>query len=305
MSDTSLFDLTHVQGLVEKDDILDGIVECYKRIWSAPNALEQRHLGANEYNSRVLEQFMSNQYPGLYSDVLGRVEPENHALQTTEANCRVIADSLSLREAFQLCRDWEDESWDVSFDWTVVPAVPTATEFACRAWFNRHAPSAVSADDFTYLGGNEVTLTNSSPEYIWMMYADNRLHHSTHGTSTIEEVSDIYETTKGLLETIFSRTVHDTVFISSDHGYLNFLGNTPYSLSESAEQRVQNYFDDRYCEVSNDSGLHELEEQGVTVRKDGHYLLKGHYERSSRSRRFTHGGASLLECLTPALTVSL
>lgn len=305
MSDTSLFDTSHVAGLIESDDILDGIVDCYKRIWGAPDALDERHLGANEYNSRVLEQLMAQQYPELYTDVVGRVDPEAHPLQTTDANCRVIADSLSLREAFQLCRDWDSEAWDVSFDWTVVPAVPTATEFACQAWFNRHAPSAVSADDFTYLGGNEVTLTNSSPEYIWMMYADNRLHNSTHGSSTIEDVSDIYATTKEMLETIFTRTIHDTVLITSDHGYLNFIGNTPYSLSEAASQRVQDHFGDRYCEVSNDAGLHELEEQGVTVRKDGHYMLKGHYERSSRAHRFTHGGASLLECLTPALTVSL
>lgn len=305
MSDTSLFDASHIASLVESDDILDGVVECYERIWGAADALEQRNLGANEYNSRVLERLIARQYPSLYDDVLGRADPETHPLRTTSANCRVIADSLSLREAFQLCRDWEDESWEVSFDWTVVPAVPTTTEFACRAWFNRHAPSAVTTDDFTYLGGNEVTLTNSSPEHIWMMYADNRLHNSTHGSSTIEDVSDIYETTKGLLEDILSRTVHETVFITSDHGYLNFIGNNPYWLSDEAKARVGAHFGDRYCEVSNDAALHELEEQGVTVRKDGHYMLKGHYERGSRTHRFTHGGASLLESVTPALTVSL
>lgn len=305
MSERALFEKKHIQSLIESPDILEGVVESYREIWDKDDALDERELGANEYLSRVLEQVIADQYPSVYKELFDRIDPDAHPLKATSAGCRVVADSLSLREAFKLCRDWESAEWDVEFDWTVVPAVPTTTKFACQAWYNRNAPSAVHQDGFTHLGGNEVNLQNSTPETVWMMYADNRLHHSTHGSSTIQAVDDIYETTRGLLETIFSRTIHDTVLITSDHGYLNFLGNNPYSLSDSADSRIRDYFDDRFCEVSNDSALHGLEEEGFTVRDSGHYMLKGHYHRPNRSRRFTHGGASLLECLTPALTVSL
>ena len=299
-----LFGRAELETLVNEEDILEGTVACLRRLWSRSDALERRQLETLEFRSRLLERTLSSQYPDLYPNLVSRVGTGFNPREMTEGCC-VISDALSLREAFQLERDLEEEQgWEVEFDWSVCPALPTGTEYSTRAWFGSHAPSAVNRDDYAYVGGENVRVPNTNPAYVWMRFPDERLHDAVEGRHVVEPVADVYERAKGILTRVVEQTTHDSVVVTSDHGYANFAGRNPYNLSEESRAVFEEKFDGRYREVVNSHPLRELEEQGYTIRSDGYYLVAGHYDWGSRQSKITHGGVSLLECLIPVLRIN-
>lgn len=298
-----LYGQDELEALITENDPVVGVVACLRRLWSDPNALDKRQLEKLEFQSRLLEQVVHSQYPNLYDDLVERIGTGFDPLADVSSGCCVIADALSLREGFQLERDLADEQeWDVELDWTVCPALPTRTRFATQTWFDSHAPSAVRRDDYEYIGGENIRVPNTDPAYVWMRFPDEKLHGAVEGRHVVEPIADVYDHTKRILTNIVEQATHDSVVVTSDHGYINFAGRNPYSLLEDAEEIFEAKFDGRFCEVVNSHPLRELEEQGYTVRSDGYYLVAGHYEWGRHST-ITHGGVSLLECLTPVLRI--
>lgn len=298
-----LYGHAELEALITDSDLLAGAVACLRRLWSDPQALDRRHLETLEFRSRLLEKVLHSQYPELYEDILDRVGTGADPVEDITSGCCVIADALSLREGIQLERDLATEQdWDVELEWTTCPALPTRTRFATQKWFGSHAPSAVRRDDYEYIGGENIRVPNTDPAYVWMRFPDKKLHDAMEGRHVVEPVADVYDHTKRMLTKIVKQASHGSVTVTSDHGYINFAGHNPYSLSDAAEEIFEARFNSRYCEVVNSHPLRELEEQGYTVRFDGHYLVAGHYEWGRHST-ITHGGVSLLECLTPVLRI--
>ncbi len=298
-----LYGHSELEALVTESDPLVGAVACLRRLWSDPNALDKRRLEKLEFRSRLLEQVLHSQHPGLYDDLVERVGTGFDPLNDLTSECCVIADALSLREGIQLERDLaEEQDWAVELDWTTCPALPTRTQFTTQVWFDTHAPSAVRRDDYEYIGGENIRVPNTEPAYVWMRFPDEKLHGAVEGRHVVEPVADVYNHTKRMLTKIVKQATHDSLVVTSDHGYVNFAGRNPYSVSEEAEEIFGAKFDGRFREVVNSHPLRELEKQGYTVRSDGHYLVAGHYEWG-RHPTITHGGVSLLECLTPVLRI--
>jgi hypothetical protein len=86
---------------------------------------------------------------------------------------------------------------------------------------------------------------------------------------------------------------------------VNFSGNNPYRLSEEHEEILKDKFGGRFREVENSGLLRKLEEDDITVRDDNHFIVRGHYDWTTRSAssKITHGGVSLTEVMTPILSI--
>lgn len=293
-------------SLLEKENFLDGAFECLRRIWSQPDAFAQRRLDDSEYLTRRLERELSTLYPPLYDDLLSQMG--EHPIMDIEAGCGVIMDALSLREGFQLEQDLRQEhDWDVSLSWAAIERVPSETQYICQEWFNRNGPSAVSRDDFRFIGDlNVPQLPGTDVEYVWTRMPDIRLEEALKGNYSTEEVGEIYEDTKALLEGIVNESVHEEFLVTSDHGYVNHLGQSPYTLRSELEDAISNKFSTRHREVANGQAFQLLEEADVIERVGGHYMVRGHYKWTKRgsSKKIMHGGLSLPECLTPVLRIN-
>lgn len=304
MSD-GLYGAGEFDALIESESVLDGAFECLRRIWAAPNALEDRNLADAEYRTRLLERHLASQDPKLY-DGLKR-EMGDHPITDLDHGCGVVMDALSLREGFQLARDLPDEhGWEVSLDWAPVERLPSETEFICREWFDAHSPSAVSRDDYRYIGDLEVPqLPGTDPEYVWTRHPDRRLEEAMKGNYSVEELTSIYADIKTLLEGIVAESVHDEFLVTSDHGYVNYLGGNPYALSEDNEEALSSKFTGRYREIEEGHVLGMLLDAGIIDRVGGYFVVKGHYEwaKPGASKRVNHGGLSLPECMTPVINI--
>lgn len=291
--------------LVEGESVLNGTFECLRRIWSPPDALLDRNLAGSEYKMRLLEKHLTEQEPKLYDEL--KEEMGGHPITTLDSGCGVIMDALSLREGFRLLDDLsEEQEWDVTLDWAAVERLPTKTTFICREWFDAHSPSAVNRDDYRFVGDLDVPqLPGTNPEFVWTRHPDNRLEEAMKGNYSTEELTDIYADVKTLLKDIVAESVHEEFLVTSDHGYVNNLGGTPYALSESNEDALSSKFSGRNREVEDGYAYDQLRDAGIIERAGGHYVVKGHYTWTKRgaTKRIGHGGLSLPECLTPVLRI--
>ena len=300
-----LYGKTEFDALLRRKNVLDGVFECFRRIWGNREALGDRRLDNSEYRTRLLERELVKVYPRLYDDLLEQMG--GHPVRDLDDGCGIIMDALSLREGFRLEQELpENHDWNVSFSWAPIERLPSGTKFICREWFNAHSPSVVNRDDYRFLGDLDVPqLPGTSPEYVWTRHPDQRLEGALKGNYSTEEVEDIYKDVKGLLVDIVHESVHTEFLVTSDHGYVNHLGNSPYSLSDKQKEALSSKFSGRFCEVSNSQAFQLLERANVIKRVGEHYLMRGHYKltKPGASKKIMHGGFSLPECMTPVLHI--
>ncbi|WP_312910162.1 hypothetical protein [Natronosalvus caseinilyticus] len=301
-----LYNRSEFEALLREDNILDGVFECLRRIWANKDALGDRHLADSEYQTRLLERELAKLYPQVYEDL--RNQMGDHPITELEEGCGVIMDALSLREGFRLEQELtEEHDWDVSLSWAPIEGLPSETQFICREWFDAHSPSVVTRDDYRYIGDLDVPqLPDTSPEFVWTRHPDERLEGALKGNYSTEEIGDIYEDVKALLENIIYESVHTEFLVTSDHGYINHLGNSPYTLSDEEEVSLSSKFSSRFTKVSNSQAFRLLEQANIIKRIDNHYVVQGHYKWTTRgaTKKVMHGGISLPECMTPVLRIN-
>lgn len=301
-----LYGSEEFETLLHEEDVLDGVFECLRRIWADPDALGDRRLTESEYQTRLLERELEKIYPSLYNDLRERMG--GHPITELDDGCGIIMDALSLREGFRLERELvEEHDWSVSLSWAPIECLPSETQFICREWFDAQSPSAVSRDDFRFIGDLDVPmLPETSPEYVWTRHPDQRLEGALKGNYSMEEVEDIYKDVKALLEDIVHESGHDEFLVTSDHGYVNHLGNSSYSLTDEQEEALSSKFSSRFREVANGQAYQLLERAKVIERVREHYMVRGHYKWTKRgaTKKIMHGGFSLPECMTPVLRIT-
>lgn len=300
-----LYSESELETLLTGDTVFDGVFEGLRRIWGDPAALGDRELAHSEYRTRLLERELAKLYPSLYDELVAATG--NHPITQIEDGAGVIMDALSLREAFRLEQELSAEyDWGVSLSWAPIERLPSETQFITREWFDAHSPSAVSRDDFRFIGEMEVPkLPGTSPEYVWTRHPDRRLEGALKGNYSSEEVEDIYEDVKTLLTDIIHESVHEEFLVTSDHGYVNHLGNSPYSLTDEQEEAVSSKFSGRFIEIGNGQAYRLLEDADIIKRIGDHYVIQGHYTWTKRgaTKKIMHGGLSLPECMTPVLSI--
>ena len=303
---SGLYGSEEFESLLHEEDVLDGTFECLRQIWADPEALGDRRLTESEYQTRLLEKELEKVYPPLYDDL--QEQMGGHPITAMDDGCGVIMDALSFREGFRLERELADEhDWSVSLSWAPIERLPSETQFICREWFDAQGPSAVSRDDFRFIGDLDVPkLPGTSPEYVWTRHPDQRLEGALKGNYSVEEVEDIYEDVKSLLENIVLESVHDEFLVTSDHGYVNHLGNSPYSLTDEQEEALSSKFNSRFTEVGNGQAYRLLEDADIIKRVQDHYVVRGHYKwtKPGATKKIMHGGCSLPECMTPVLRIN-
>lgn len=175
--------------------------------------------------------------------------------------------------------------------------------------FNASFPSSFTTDDFTYhyVGHGDIGFNFIENEefLVWISFPDEILHKA----GSFLPPEEAYKKTKSLLLKILDRTDANHITIMADHGYII----KKYSWSVDKEDRdfLKSVFDSkRYSKLTNlpedkKEGIEKLPKDLSYFFKGKDYLfLRGRYRWSFRGRSvITHGGLSLMECLTPLLEV--
>lgn len=305
MSDDGLLGAAELQQLIQQP-LLNGVFDCLNRIWGQKDAMADRNVSTAEYRTKQLERLLAGQGVGLYDELIDTTG--EHPLGELSHGCGVVMDALSLREGFRLQRELPAaHGWDVTLDWAGIERLPSETTFVCQEWFDAHSPSAVSRDDYRYVGSSSVPqLPGTDPEFIWTRHPDGLLETQLAGNNADGSIASVYSEARELLEKIVSESFHDEFLVTSDHGYVADVSGNPFVLSDEHEEMLRDGISGRYTEVADEYTLDRLSDAGIIRRVGGYYVVAGQYfpTRPGATKRVRHGGLSIPEVMTPVLRIS-
>lgn len=211
----------------------------------------------------------------------------------------VILDGLSFREAFLLDRDFNE--WNLKLEYSCAP-LPTDTRFFSMRYLDAETPSKlkrrknlpfqfehiVSKEDLSSIG----PLTTDKI-VVWVREPDKTLHEFRERFRT-SDLSRAYAKTRIVAEALINILLErfQEVHVTSDHGYIT----DPHSW-----RSLEDFPSDlRYA-------LNVPESIKPYCKKCGDYwVLLGRLNTVKRGRHsnIRHGGLSIIEALTPFITVS-
>lgn len=305
MSDDGLFGVAELQQLI-RGPLLDGVFDCLDRIWGSEEVMAERNVSTAEYRTKQLERLLSRQNVGLYDELVEAAG--NHPLCELSHGCGVVMDALSLREGFRLRRELPAaHNWDVTLDWAGIERLPSETTFVCEEWFNAHSPSAVSRNDYRYIGSTTVPqLPGTDPEFVWTRHPDGILETRLTGNDTDGSLDGVYCEVRELLEGIIAESVHDEFLVTSDHGYVADVSGNPFVMTDEQAEMLRDAVGGRYTQVADEYALDRLSDAEIIRRVGGYYVVAGQYfpTRRGATKRIRHGGLTIPEVMTPVLRIS-
>lgn len=286
-------------GLLSGDP-LKWIIEGLKEL--AENAIHE----SNYFSS--IEPWLSS-----FEDLIYKLDPKLYDLIIKESSkpseidkllslseyALIVMDALSFREASLLNHNFN--KWKLRIRGICAP-LPTDTKFFSLRYFGIESPSELKRKKnlpfyFEEIVNREdiskIDATKKDKTILWIREPDKTLHEFKEGFKTADlinaydKVRDLAEASANILLETFQG-----VNIASDHGYIT----DPHSW-----RNLENFpSDQRYTPTIPDP-------LKPYCRKCGEYwLLVGRYNTVKRGRHsnIRHGGLSILEALTPFITVS-
>ena len=286
-------------GLIRGDPlswVLKGLKELAEKAF-----LERNYFSSLEPLLSSFEEAIYKLDPKLY-DIIVKA-----SLRPTQADkvmklsryALVILDGLSFREAFLLDRDFN--KWNLNLKYSCAP-LPTDTKFFTLRYLGAESPSElrrrkdlpfnfehiVSKDDLLSIGA----LTKDKM-VVWVREPDKTLHEFRE-RFRISNLSQAYTKTRIIAEALINMLLErfQEVHVTSDHGYItdphswrslrDFPSDLRYALNVPESIKP-------YCKKCGD-----------------HWVLLGRFNTVKRGRHsnIRHGGLSIMEALTPFITVS-
>jgi hypothetical protein len=277
--------------------VFKGLEELAQKASSTPNYFSELEPWVSSF-----EQAIHNLDPRVYETIVSRSDRQSQTDKVMEESDYVLAvmDGLSLREAFLLINSLK-EKLDVQLTYDIAP-LPTDTCFFSSKYLSANSPSELRKRknlpfDFKEIVNKE-DLSDISPStkkklIVWVREPDKTLHEFRE-KFRVDDLSQAFEKARDIAQNlipILMETFHK-VYLTSDHGYVT----DPHSWF-----CLENFPSDlRYA-----SDIPEAMKQ-YCKRCGEFWLLVGRYNTLKRGRHgnIRHGGLSIMEAMTPWITVS-
>lgn len=285
--------------VVEEDDPVPAIWDALREIWFQPAESVQSHY-KREPEARNYERLLYDTYTEFFTDVLPERCVNEASLTVPDDGVLIVMDGMSVREAplFVDVLDGIGYETDVGHAFSTVPS--ETEPFRERVEYNEmkreYKTTHVKKPD-PHLDGDE--------RIIWCRFPDALTEKIQEGKTQLSSVEEAYKKTETALHSIIDQLDPDYAVIRSDHGYVRLDSGHTFEDSTRYKDRFKEVFSSRYASVAEADGS-DLVEENVVVEADGYYLPVGRYTWPTRGKygTFDHGGLSLLECITPRITVT-
>lgn len=289
-----------LSGLIDADDPVPTVWETLWDIWY-PAADDIAAHYRREKDALEYEQLLVDIYLEFFQEVLPQRCVSEASLTVPQDGTFLMMDAMSIREAARFVDALSSWGYDPAVSYSF-SAVPSETKFyRDRIDYNELRRTHISTDVKSpdpALAGDE--------ELIWCRYPDSLVENIQEGKTKISTIENMYETSEATLKTIIDQLETDRVVIGSDHGYTRFDSGHSFPISEGQKDALQDVFSSRFVSVG-EADCEHLVDAGLVAEADGYYMPIGRYTWPARGKygTFTHGGVSLLECLTPRIEISL
>jgi|LSQX01.2.fsa_nt_gb hypothetical protein len=259
----------------------------------------------------------------IYSDMYRLLEEPAHPrklrikseILDTEQFTLVIFDALSLREVPALLEVFSELRVEVSVDYAL-SCVPSDTSSFAYEHFAANGPSAI-ANTLRPSGWafRHVKKRDWQPDFaadecgrvIWALYPDD-IFNLDHGA--ISYGHDIIAPVQGILRAILQADPVLPLVVTSDHGYIWQGDANTWGVSGDEERILAKHFKNQRCTTSAtiDEAMKLASGTGGkawvsdrTAAARGRFAWGGKVK--GPIKLYKHGGVSLMECITPWLSV--
>jgi len=308
-----------VRALVAAEDPLAVLYDALVALWHAPDGVDDVNgfYREREAATNRLERFVHDTYFEVYDVLLERIRAEDRARYFTPGEGPVVLlDGMSIREAALLPACLSQHGYTVEPVGFALSEAPSSTQAFTRRVFGTHSITTLKTwNGFQVMpvrsGEVPAVLPAGADVLVWLSYPDELLHKVKGKALTPAEALD--KTVAALLE-VLGKLEESRFRLLSDHGYVyapsaRFIWKAPRGDEKvlrrlfgggrwvAAEKMTDPGFDGLRA-IPPQRAYALFDEQGCYIR--GRY---GWSTQGSGQGDVDHYGLSLMECLTPRLTV--
>lgn len=285
--------------IVEDEDPVPAVWDALCDIWfpSAENIQNHYH---RETEVRNYEQLLYDTYTEFFIDILPNRCVNEASLAVPNDGVLIIMDGMSIREAPLFMDFLDDAGYETELGYAF-SSVPSETEpFRERVGYDE-----MKREYKTCLVRKQDPRLDGDERIIWCRFPDALTEKIQEGKTKLSSVEEAYKKTETTLQSIIDQLAPDRAVIRSDHGYVRLDSGHTFEDSARYKDQLRQIFSSRYVSVGEADGA-DLVAENVIVETDGYYLPVGRYTWPTRGKygTFDHGGMSLLECITPRISVT-
>ncbi len=308
-----------VRALVAAGDPLTVLYEALVALWRTTDGVDDVNgfFREREAATNRLERFVHNTYFEVYDILLERIRAEERAHYFTPGEGPVVLlDGMSIREASLLPARLSQHGYTVEAMDFALSEAPSSTQAFTRRVFDTHSITTLKTwNGFQVVpirsGEVPAVLPAGADVLVWLSYPDELLHKVKGKTLTPVEALD--KTVTALMD-VLGKLEGSCFRLLSDHGYVyapsaRFIWKAPRGDEKvlrrlfgggrwvAAGEMTDPAFD-KLRAIPPQRAYALFDEQGCYIR--GRY---GWSTQGSGQGDVDHYGLSLMECLTPRLTV--
>lgn len=281
------FDL--INKIINSSDPLEPIWKHLKKIWKPEGKIKdfESFYRKGDLKTKELEDLLEGSFLELYIHIL-----PTRCKRKPEINSpALLLDGLSIRESFILIDDLKKEGYEASLKGHSFSSVPSDTS---------SFRDKIKMSKYTIVK-NEDGITPTLSEKLWCKLPDKEREDIE--VKQAPAFREIYEKTLNICLKIINRMNVDELSITSDHGYVD--AKRAEKVGRRNGVNFREVFGDSRTISDSEIKIDENTEK-IYCTNEGYYCMIGWsapVRRFGSSRRFLHGGISLVECITPVIEV--
>lgn len=291
-----------VLKLIDAPNPIDPIFEYILQILSTErgsyyqNSNKIKKFYDKEVQIKTLEDFLLKSFPEIYDKYL--VENCLKVKKLKEKLPLIFMDGLSLREAILFSHDLKANfSVNLEFSYSSLPSDTINFKSLLNINLSKIKLGVINDFDLTPIKGNE--------EIFWSRFPDSYLESIQEGRTRIQTIPEVYNKTFKLLEDLLEKIEFDDITIISDHGYVILEPEFIIPVEPSMQKLIARIMGGGRFKKASEVNADKFVKEGYLIKANDNYIAKSRYTWpiSGKFKVFQHGGISLLECITPVLTI--
>jgi len=288
-----------VEELIEEDNPFPTVFSyLIEEIWTSKEKLSDYF--EQEEKAKEFEKFLQDSYFELFTKELPKHTSEKLNVDFDDQKL-VVLDMLSIREAVLLKKHLEDECYKVKLDYSF-SAIPSTTQaFKKRI----DLPEKKKKYKFKKINNFQEFPLDGDEEFIWSSFPDKWLESIQEGKKVLNNQENVYKDTEKHLDEILNQIEGDELVITSDHGYNVAKGAYQFPLAHSDQKRIKDIMGNNRSIRDIEVDADKLVSAGFLIRYNGYLMAQSRniWPIGGSYSVYQHGGASLMECITPKLKV--
>lgn len=267
-------------------------------VWRVQEDIESFY--GQESQMKDFELFLNRVFDEIYTKLLPKY-CTGKGYKIELENPVIFLDSLSIREGILLQKSLDDNGIDSELTYSF-SSIPSGTKYyKKKIEFDKLTKKGKFAEIKNFSSWN----LDGDEKIIWSDFPDARLESLSKGKTILGTVTQTYKEIEELILEILDKLESERIEVMSDHGYVRHQGAYTFQMNKKDQKKVKDVLGGKRYAPKSDVGEIPEGMENFLVQSNNYCVAKGRYvwPVSGKYSKLQHGGVSLIECMTPRLTI--